>query len=209
MEKLKFYHWLIIGFIGIVIIGSLIYWRTNHQEEVLGIEDKIVNTPIDSPSAETTIIDDRSNPTNSEDNSIEKTNTNESTPKSSNTIEQPIPTPVVQDVPFVNTKPACDEAKRIAFTTQYNTDIAQAVQKRDKLLRDANAEYASAGDRAREKYKDIWDPEVRGRLVADDISFASRVFEQAKSSANSDFNSTEMYLTTMYNLDLQSISCTN
>ena len=85
--------------------------------------------------------------------------------------------------------------------------ISEAKQKRDQLLSDANTVYASAGDRAREKYKDIWDPTTRASLVAQDIESAYRVLEQARSYANNDYNSTEMYLSTMYNLDLQSVNC--
>jgi len=117
-----------------------------------------------------------------------------------------------QTTPPSTTKPSCNVSKKTELTNKYNADINEARQERDQLLNEANAEYASAGDRARERYRDIWDPDERGRLVAQDIAIASTVLEQSRSYANNDYNSTEMYLTTlttMYNLDLKSINCSN
>ena len=114
-----------------------------------------------------------------------------------------------QTTPPPTTKAVCDSSKRTELTNKYNAGISEARQKRDRLLNEANAEYASAGDRAREKYKDIWSHIARGSLVAQDIESAYRVLEQVRSYTNNDYNSTEMYLTTMYNLDSKSINCPN
>lgn len=202
MKKFKFYHWLIIAFIGMITAGLGIGYAIDRSKNK-GIQN--TQTQITSPRVETPKTEEKKDEPKIEE-SVRKEVKNEptaETPVNEEAVAEP------QITPPSATKPTCDEAKKLALTTQYNTDIAQAVQKRDQLLSDANAEYASAGDRAREEYKDIFDPFARERLVAQAISLANTILVDARNSANMDYNGTETYLTLMYNAELQGIYCSN
>lgn len=122
-------------------------------------------------------------------------------PPATNTEPQISPSPAQS--------PVCDSSKRTALTNQYNADVGEARQKRDKLLDEANVEYASAGDRAREEYKDIWDPFEKNRLINEYIKFAEGVLNSSRDLANMDYNSTVVGLTAIYDADLKSIHCSN
>lgn len=113
MKKLKLYHWLIIAFIGMVIVGLGIGYVIDRSKNksVQGIETQIVTPKVETP----------------------KTEVKKDEPKTEETVKQesnvPVKTKTVT-TPQVTTPPAavavCDELQKQIYTQTFTVNFNDA-----------------------------------------------------------------------------------
>lgn len=182
-------------------------------------EDKGVESKIVEPVAQ---IGDQNN-NSSANTSLPKRSIKKKTPYNPETSPAedsqatvPVPTPTPTPTPDITTppnptpaQPSCDKSAKVTLTNKYNTDINDAKQKRDQAVNDADDIYFSAPEVAREKFKDIWDPFEREKLVAQYVAIESMSRDGKIHSTNYDYDNTEKSLTTVYNMSLEIINCSD
>lgn len=187
---------IILTFVTSVIIigvtGLIGYKLLNKKVE--GTETQITLPKVETPKTEETTNAPKTN------NSVDQES---NAPVKAKTVTTPQVTPTPTAVA------ACDESRKTELTNKYENDISAATQKQDKIYSDANAEYLSAVDRARESCAIIWDPNAREQCVTQAMAFAATTLKEQRSSADRDYDVTTGYLTFMYGLDMKSAHCSN
>jgi len=178
----------IISFALLGLVGGGFYWKITHKGQVSGVEDKIINTPVNSP---TSIIPSIPNPT------PEPINTTKPVKDTST------PTPVIKP----DNRPVCDESRKVALTNQYNSDIARILAVKNKKWDEALIVYNNEVNSIDQTCGVIWDPEARGQCRKTIMEMAGRTLDGARELANMDYNADKLYLDAMLSLDLKSINC--
>lgn len=200
MKKLKFYHWLIISFVGMIIVGLSVGYAIDRSKNK-GIQG--TKTQVTSPKVESPKIEEKKNEPKAEESVNKETKSEAKTPAQEETAAEP------QITSPSNTKPVCDEARKAPLFVRYNEDLIQAEAERRKLYDEAIANYNAEIALVDQRCSAIWDPFARENCRKGVFDAAGRTLEDAKELANMDYNGTKTYLDAMYNLDLKSINCSN
>lgn len=184
MGNLKFYYWLIIGFVGMIIVGFGIGYVVDRLKD-RGVQGTQIQV---SPSQ--TI---GSSPTQTPEQKPIEEPTQQATitpkpvyqPTSESTAEStPEPTPASTSTP------TCDQSRKAEITTQYNSDIARILAVKNKKWDDALTDY-------------------QYHITIMNLDLASKILDDARELANMEYDGDKAYLDAMYNLDLKSINCSN
>jgi len=189
MKKLKFYHWLIIAFVGMVVVGFGIGYVTDQTRDksVQGTQIQVSPSETISPSPAQT-----PEPQPTEEPTQQTTAKPKPVyqPTAETAPEQSAPTPIVQDTPVVDTGPVCNEGRKAELLAKYMSDLQKITMEKNEKWEQSSTNYLN-----------------NLPILGQDL--ATKIMNDERSMANMEYDGDKAYLDAMYNLDLKSISCSN
>jgi len=201
-KKLKIYHWLIIAFIGMVIVGLGIGYAIDRSKNksVQGAETQITSPKVETPKTEVkkdANVDESANdatqntPTttgSAKKETITPTPTSTSTPTTSNNNPVNIPTPIIVPTPEHPPVKTCDTGGKENLLAWYDEKISSENDRYNQEVRDIKADFSRRG---------IWGDCSEGLCKA--------AVDQATTTHNHNINDIDYWLQS----ELSKINCSN